>query len=44
MVGQTKKPIEEILKDKVNTLNVTDNQSAVIMRYPSPGIRLLAKE
>ena len=33
----------EILKDKVDALNVTDNQSAV-MRYPSLGTCLLIKE
>jgi 5,10-methylenetetrahydrofolate reductase len=33
----------ELLKDKVDALNVTDNQSSV-MRYPSVGICLLIKE
>jgi len=33
----------ELLKDKVDGLNVTDNQSSV-MRYPSLGICLLIKE
>jgi len=33
----------ELLKDKVDALNVTDNQSSV-MRYPSLGICLLIKE
>lgn len=33
----------ELLKDKVDALNVTDNQSSV-MRYPSIGICLLIKE
>ena len=33
----------ELLKDKVDALNVTDNQSAV-MRYPSLGTCLLIKE
>ena len=33
----------DLLKDKVDGLNVTDNQSAV-MRYPSLGICLLIKE
>jgi 5,10-methylenetetrahydrofolate reductase len=33
----------ELLKDKVDGLNVTDNQSSV-MRYPSLGTCLLAKE
>ena len=39
------KPIEniELLKDKVDALNVTDNQSSV-MRYPSLGTCLLIKE
>ncbi|MBM4462789.1 MAG: 5,10-methylenetetrahydrofolate reductase [Chloroflexi bacterium] len=39
------KPIEniELLKDKVDALNVTDNQSSV-MRYPSLGTCLLVKE
>jgi 5,10-methylenetetrahydrofolate reductase len=41
----TQKLIEhiELLKDKVDGLNVTDNQSAV-MRYPSVGACLLIKE
>lgn len=41
----TQKAIEdiELLKDKVDALNVTDNQSSV-MRYPSVGICLLIKE
>ena len=41
----TQKMIEhiELLKDKVDGLNVTDNQSAV-MRYPSVGACLLIKE
>ncbi len=41
----TEKMIEhiELLKDKVDGLNVTDNQSAV-MRYPSLGTCLLVKE
>jgi len=33
----------ELLKDKVDGLNVTDNQSSV-MRYPSLGVCLLVKE
>ena len=33
----------ELLKDKVDGLNVTDNQSSV-MRYPSLGVCLLIKE
>ena len=33
----------ELLKDKVDGLNVTDNQSSV-MRYPSVGVCLLIKE
>jgi len=33
----------ELLKDKVDALNVTDNQSSV-MRYPSLGVCLLARE
>lgn len=33
----------ELLKDKVDALNVTDNQSSV-MRYPSVGVCLLIKE
>ncbi|MFU8796982.1 MAG: methylenetetrahydrofolate reductase [Dehalococcoidia bacterium] len=33
----------ELLKDKVDALNVTDNQSSV-MRYPSVGICVLIKE
>jgi 5,10-methylenetetrahydrofolate reductase len=33
----------ELLKDKVDGLNVTDNQSSV-MRYPSLGTCLLIKE
>jgi len=33
----------ELLKDKVDALNVTDNQSSV-MRYPSLGVCLLVKE
>jgi len=33
----------ELLKDKVDALNVTDNQSSV-MRYPSLGVCLLIKE
>ena len=33
----------ELLKDKVDALNVTDNQSSV-MRYPSLGICILVKE
>jgi len=33
----------EILKDKVDALNVTDNQSSV-MRYPSVGVCMLVKE
>ena len=33
----------ELLKDKVDALNVTDNQSSV-MRYPSIGVCLLIKE
>jgi len=33
----------ELLKDKVDALNVTDNQSSV-MRYPSIGICLMVKE
>jgi len=33
----------DLLKDKVDALNVTDNQSSV-MRYPSVGICLLIKE
>jgi len=41
----TQKVIEhiELLKDKVDALNVTDNQSSV-MRYPSIGVCLLIKE
>jgi len=41
----TRKMIEhiELLKDRVDGLNVTDNQSAV-MRYPSVGACLLIKE
>lgn len=43
--SNTEKMIEhiELLKDKVDGLNVTDNQSAV-MRYPSLGTCLLIKE
>jgi len=33
----------ELLKDKVDAINVTDNQSSV-MRYPSLGVCLLVKE
>jgi methylenetetrahydrofolate reductase (NADPH) len=33
----------ELLKDKVDALNVTDNQSSV-MRYPSVGVCILIKE
>jgi 5,10-methylenetetrahydrofolate reductase len=33
----------ELLKDKVDALNVTDNQSSV-MRYPSLGVNLLIRE
>src|SRR4030042_2681771 len=33
----------ELLKDKVDGLNVTDNQSSV-MRYPSLGVCLLIKD
>ena len=41
----TQKVIEhiELLKDKADALNVTDNQSSV-MRYPSIGVCLLIKE
>jgi len=43
--SNTEKLVEhiELLKDKVDGLNVTDNQSAV-MRYPSLGTCLLIKE
>ena len=43
--SNTEKMVEhiELLKDKVDALNVTDNQSAV-MRYPSLGTCLLVKE
>ena len=43
--ANTEKLVEhiELLKDKVDGLNVTDNQSAV-MRYPSLGTCLLVKE
>ncbi len=43
--ANTEKLVEhiELLKDKVDGLNVTDNQSA-IMRYPSLGTCLLIKE
>jgi len=41
-VSKAKEHIE-LLKDKVDGLNVTDNQSSV-MRYPSLGICLLIKE
>jgi len=43
--ANTEKLVEhiELLKDKVDGLNVTDNQSAV-MRYPSLGTCLLIKE
>ena len=43
--SSTEKSLEhiELLKDKVDALNVTDNQSSV-MRYPSIGICLLIKE
>jgi len=43
--SNTEKLVEhiELLKDKVDGLNVTDNQSAV-MRYPSLGTWLLIKE
>ncbi len=43
--SNTQKMIEhiELLKDKIDGLNVTDNQSAV-MRYPSLGTCLLIKE